>query len=176
MCDLQTLTGILNFAEIKLNSPSSAKRELDKATKENIAEKLDKLEESPDHIHFRYTGTSSDRPYEIFLELQRNAGQGANEPPDWAVVTCTCPVGEKKPLCKHGMAALLYCLPERERPGAPSAAPPPPNSANAGNSAMPVAPAASPAMDVPKPPESTMRIGRRNIPSSFLASKNKPTE
>ena len=177
-CDLLTLEGILKFAEDKLNnSKSAAKFELDKALKENIPERLEELDKSPHHLHLRYSKTSTDRPYEIYLELQRNDGQSSEEPPYWAVVTCTCPAAGKKAICKHGMAALLYCLPESERPG--TFAGPGSPSTGLGGGKLSANPEASPAKEASKRVTTPLaarliRSGRRIMPNSFIISLKTP--
>jgi len=113
--DFEKLAGITYFADHKLGSLEKRVKEFKKIIEENIVNKLELLEESQHHLHFRYISSLT---YEIFLELQHNRRPSQqNEPPDSIVVTCTCPVaeGRQSRICKHGLAALLWRLPPSEQ-------------------------------------------------------------
>jgi hypothetical protein len=118
--DFGKLVGVSKFADHLLGF-QRLKQLFQKLIDEDIINKLELLEKSQHHLHFRYISSLT---YEIFLELQHNRFPAQqDEPPDFIVVTCTCPVGSgrQSQICKHGLAALVWRLPPSERRKLPAA-------------------------------------------------------
>jgi hypothetical protein len=132
MSEFDTVAGVVNFADQKFGSREKTKFAIEKIESEGIVNKLENIGGSQHYLRFEYSS------YEILLELQRHGDGGPEEAPavDNVCVTCTCPAASdrererRRPLlCKHGLAALLWRLPDSETDllkTALAAAPPPP--------------------------------------------------
>jgi hypothetical protein len=103
--------------------------------------------------------SSESTSYQITCALKRTGT--ADDTWDWAEVSCSCPAGQKQPVCKHALALLLYRVQGLQGGGpaamtveaAAAAAPPAPESILSENQGA-SGPSALP--------------GKRKIPGSFL--------
>jgi hypothetical protein len=123
MADLDSAQGVKQFALCKFDKPTDGLRIWNCALSESVRTKLVPESSSEHHLQFRCPASSEGgTDYAVYVELQRLQGRDV----DWAVVTCTCPYASAGPMCKHGIAALLWRLPPETNPG-------PQNQVQAGN-------------------------------------------
>jgi len=112
--DFESLAGIKTFLEMLGHNKFETTKSLNRAIDEGIAGKLKEVQNGKDYFSAKYVG-SMGAMYEISIQLQYI---GAGGKPDWADIVCSCPQACKNKICKHGIAGLLWRLPDDERPAA----------------------------------------------------------
>lgn len=113
MTDLDSTEGVKQFALCKFDKPADGLRIWNRTLSESITTRLVQVSSSEHHLQLRCPSSGGDTEYAVYIELQRLQGEDI----DWAVVTCTCPHANAVPLCKHGIAALLWRVPPEQNPG-----------------------------------------------------------
>lgn len=91
------------------NNSSVFEKEMGKVIREQIPEKIQYISSDSgyNNIIATYKG-SLDQNYEIRATIKRpEEFQISDHKKNWAQVTCTCPIGSRHRLCKHGIGLLV---------------------------------------------------------------------